>query len=576
MLLYLYKKKERRKTMMYEKLNSVEKTTILDYIIKYNECKSENVNLEKVLSHWEHAKSKCLKDIFQDNLILSKKIKFEKNPTQLRNDLDDDVTFREGIAAVKRALFTSEKNNVDTLPFMYLEDAIGFWNFANNKIQYNIDYTMANGKRIKFQKGTKPVKVLKKICENIDVHPNLFEEIRIAHSMVLNQKIFKGEICLSIHPLDYMTMSDNNCDWHSCMSWKYEGSYRSGTIEMMNSPYIIVAYIKSSTNMLTPGNHTWNSKKWRSLVLIHPDYLATTIRTYPFHNQQINKMVIEWVQELLVASGHSEYKEAKMYNSYKEEDNDLLFESFSFESNRMYNDFGLDDHCFILNPNANIVRDVKNRIVINYSGPCTCMLCGEHIKTSYTEDLCCHNCSEENKCDNCNSYYHKEDIIVLSDGTKVCHHCYKQFCKFNFFSENKNLSKNFITIWLAQSEESAKMSMCNYSININSKTEIDEELWMEKFGTKIVNFSTHTYGIILDKITKNKDLFFKLFEMQNNTRLKNFDELIAKAKFEVKPLKIVYDYWDDMNNRLVNIDGSTTIFYTHSTTMSDLDEELPF
>ena len=61
-----------------------------------------------------------------------------------------------------------------------------------------------------------------------------FEDFRIAQSLVTNQANLKGYITLSIHPLDYMTMSDNNCGWDSCMSWQEEGCYRQGTVEMMN------------------------------------------------------------------------------------------------------------------------------------------------------------------------------------------------------------------------------------------------------------------------------------------------------------------------------------------------------
>ena len=38
-------------------------------------------------------------------------------------------------------------------------------------------------------------------------------------------------------------MSDNNSGWESCMSWRNNGCYRRGTVEMMNSPYVIVAYL---------------------------------------------------------------------------------------------------------------------------------------------------------------------------------------------------------------------------------------------------------------------------------------------------------------------------------------------
>ena len=76
----------------------------------------------------------------------------------------------------------------------------------------------------------------------------IFEQMRIKHSQILNKKRLKGTLCLSIHPLDYITISDNNCDWDSCMTWTGDdcpGEYRLGTLEMMNSPSVVVAYLDS-------------------------------------------------------------------------------------------------------------------------------------------------------------------------------------------------------------------------------------------------------------------------------------------------------------------------------------------
>ena len=76
-------------------------------------------------------------------------------------------------------------------------------------------------------------------------HMDLFEKWRNAVSDLNINKDIKADLVFSIHPLDYMTMSDNNCDWSSCMSWTSHGSYSAGTIEMMNSNMAIIAYLES-------------------------------------------------------------------------------------------------------------------------------------------------------------------------------------------------------------------------------------------------------------------------------------------------------------------------------------------
>ena len=72
-----------------------------------------------------------------------------------------------------------------------------------------------------------------------------WEEIRLAHSQIFNTNKMTGTLCLSIHPLDYATASDNDNGWSSCMSWRDDGCYRMGTVEMMNSPMVICAYFAS-------------------------------------------------------------------------------------------------------------------------------------------------------------------------------------------------------------------------------------------------------------------------------------------------------------------------------------------
>ena len=91
---------------------------------------------------------------------------------------------------------------------------------------------LKDGKQYVVSKGCKPMKALAKIAEAYDIDG--FEDFRICHSLVHNQKKIAGDITLSIHPFDYWTMSDNDCDWDSCMNWTNFGGYRQGTIEMMN------------------------------------------------------------------------------------------------------------------------------------------------------------------------------------------------------------------------------------------------------------------------------------------------------------------------------------------------------
>jgi hypothetical protein len=129
-------------------------------------------------------------------------------------------------------------------------------NFIQNKITrlYNDKESLSfvspkDGSKVTITLGMKFMKALGKVVEAYNLDQEMFEEFRIAHSQILNDKKLSGRLCLSIHPLDYMTMSDNESDWGSCMSWREGGCYRRGTVEMMTSPVVVVAYLKSEIDM---------------------------------------------------------------------------------------------------------------------------------------------------------------------------------------------------------------------------------------------------------------------------------------------------------------------------------------
>ena len=96
-----------------------------------------------------------------------------------------------------------------------------------------------------------------------------------------------------------MTMSDNANGWESCMNWTQgPGSYRAGTIEMMNSPLVVVAYI--TTKPYYPENTSieWTSKSWRELIIVHPNAICS-VKSYPYYNIAFDKALVNWLVDLV-------------------------------------------------------------------------------------------------------------------------------------------------------------------------------------------------------------------------------------------------------------------------------------
>lgn len=69
---------------------------------------------------------------------------------------------------------------------------------------------------------------------------------------------------LSIHPMDYLTMSLNDCNWSSCAS--PEGEHFESAWSTMIDTVTMVAYLKSDKSDVKIGDNFWNNKKLRFLV----------------------------------------------------------------------------------------------------------------------------------------------------------------------------------------------------------------------------------------------------------------------------------------------------------------------
>jgi hypothetical protein len=98
------------------------------------------------------------------------------------------------------------------------------------------------------------------------------------------------------------------------MSWVEHGCYRHGTVEMMNSPCVLVAYLASDNSTYYIGvGKEWNNKKYRQLVIVDPAFI-TTVRPYPNENTALDEAIISWIQELMIKNIDSNLIWSKAYS----------------------------------------------------------------------------------------------------------------------------------------------------------------------------------------------------------------------------------------------------------------------
>lgn len=219
---------------------------------------------------------------------------------------------------------------------------------ALNRFYHLMEMEVVEDTSIEKEEREKKLKSLKN-------HIKQFENLM---SLNTNKKI-SSDITLSIHPLDFMTMSDNDSNWSSCMSWKNFGSYRCGTVEMMNSAFVVIAYSKAKEPMDLfddSEEYKWNNKTWRELFIVTKDFIYP-IKGYPYHSAEFEKFVINKIAELSKKNCGFEYQE----NFYENMSPD-------FHTENMYNDTVCRVSTMIGKINIALTKEEINGMDFNYSG----------------------------------------------------------------------------------------------------------------------------------------------------------------------------------------------------------------
>lgn len=388
---------------------------------------------DNLLRFWKEAKSEYLYDLFGKEYIIHRPFVYTRNLEETRKDMEgiithfapfiDHITDKlcealniEGYYSYNCRQASEPQRFVHFLHVILNNDLILY----EGKIPNNYNATVViNGTRYQMCSGQKIMKFVGKVAAAVDLTEE-FEQFRIAHSQILNQKQLHGELYLSIHPLDYATASDNESGWSSCMSWKEEGCYRLGTVEMMNSPMVICAYLASDHVHMNIDGAPWPSKKWRAWIIVN-EYGIFCNRNYPYDNNEISQAAIKWVSELAEKNlGWKYLPEIKTMYDWREDEY-----SFDYETNFMYND--VSDEMYMMMGR----ESTKTYRMINFSGIANCMNCGQEIPFYSHEDdsstLCCPDCSHSFECSCCNCtltdssnfYYGPNDEIL-------CEECYNE------------------------------------------------------------------------------------------------------------------------------------------------------
>ena len=142
----------------------------------------------------------------------------------------------------------------------------------------------------KIKKGTKLIRSFRYFIDDKEK----LNDIQSKASQLIQENKVNGKLCFSIHPLDYLSISENNYNWRSCHA--LDGEYRAGNLSYMMDSSTIVCYIKGEENVVLPRfpeDVRWNSKKWRVLFYLSNDWkMIYAGKQYPFSTLDGMNMIV--------------------------------------------------------------------------------------------------------------------------------------------------------------------------------------------------------------------------------------------------------------------------------------------
>lgn len=432
-------------------LTDIDRTTIASYISIYGNA--ECAPMEFTLREWNKNKTRLFK-AFGHKLRISKRISIPKDTKILTSELD--AIYHPYIFWYKEDVLNYVANFEKNTKFInneFIEDVLLFWAKKNYCMQdlFTLSRLFLHKNLIKgylcfldisqsyhfrdfkctIKNGMKTIRTIQKVLKATHYpHMDLFDVWRNQVSLIQTSDVIQAKLVLSLHPIDFLTMSDNACNWSSCMSWSHTGCYHAGTLEMMNSNMVAVAYLESDTEYALHLNETGEvypipNKSWRSLVFIHKDIIVCG-KSYPYHKKNLCFQVLDFVRDIVKTNVNwnykfinQEYQDMKniegnyylrdWFNPYY--DKRRKHHTITFYTNGMYNDIIESKY-----PHYYCCRNyVEEPLKICLSGPATCICCGKRLNENDRNDIMsyddlgqekiCWECRSKRRCRTCGKIY---------------------------------------------------------------------------------------------------------------------------------------------------------------------------
>lgn len=222
-----------------------------------------NPQTDKLFADWLEAKRDFI-EAFQGKLIYTW-------PEKVTFELSD----REKIRKIEDFIWQVEQTWHNKALVLFLESIKDDF-YANklSKVYETEDFTIP--------KGMKVIRAFKYFASGTEL-----TALQNSASMLIQDNKITGTLCLSVHPLDFLSTSENNHNWRSCHA--LDGEYRGGNLSYMVDKSTFICYLKSEKDEILPNfpnDVPWNSKKWRVLFCLSENWdMIFAGRQYPFSSE---------------------------------------------------------------------------------------------------------------------------------------------------------------------------------------------------------------------------------------------------------------------------------------------------
>lgn len=274
-----------------------------------------------------------------------------------------------------------------------------------------------------FQEVKPGMKLTKAIKSFLPDNHHWIDWAQTLYSKVTNsvQKM-TGYLHISVHPIDFITMSESGYSWRSCQSM--DGDYAAGTLSLMSDGATMVAYVTNEhQDFIGVRNLEWWPKKWRALVHVNPAGDKILInKHYPSYSITNEKLLMSKLSEIW--SEH-DFTYVTGIKQHIRNHQIAMADIVTFVKNKIfYNDLNTD-----ADPAVLYAGDLKQSDKIFIGASVKCVHCGEQLITEGLS-FSCDNCHDNFiPCDGCGDLFEPEELEYEPEHGSICHSCSLEYAR---------------------------------------------------------------------------------------------------------------------------------------------------